>query len=125
MGGFPAQFAPYPRGVDGVAAVVAGPVLDESYQVGIFTALEGGIAGGGPDQFEFPADGLYDVDILFLAVAADIIGLARAAFSQYVPYGPAVVADIEPVPHVQPVAVYRQGLAREGVQDKQGDSFSG
>lgn len=88
----PAEFRVDLRRVDGVAAIVAlavGDVLDEVF--GLAELLE---------------DGLDDVDVGALIVAADIVDLADAALLQDEVDGAAVILDIEPVTDVLAVAPY-------------------
>jgi len=66
---------------------------------------------------------LDDVAVGFFVPAADVVGFARLAGLQYAANGAAMVADVEPVAHLQPVAVQRQWLAGQGVDDAQGDEF--
>ena len=97
------------RRVDGVAAVVAlavGDVLDEVF--GLAELLE---------------DGLDDVDVGALIVAADVVDLADASLLQDEVDGTAVVLDIEPVADVLAVAVDRQLLVGQRVDDHQRDEL--
>ena len=97
------------RRVDGVAAVVAlavGDVLDEVF--GLAELLE---------------DGLDDVDVGALIVAADVVDLADAALLQDQVDGMAVILDVEPVADVLAVAVDRQLLVGQRVDDHQRDEL--
>lgn len=88
----PAELCVDLRRVDGVAAVVAlavGDVLDEVF--GLAELLE---------------DGLDDVDVGALIVAADVVDLADASLLQDEVDGVAVILDIEPVADVLAVAPY-------------------
>ena len=105
----PAKFRVDLRRVDGVAAVVAlavGDVLDEVF--GLAELLE---------------DGLDDVDVGALIVATDVVDLADAALLQDQVDGMAVVLDIEPVADVLAVAVNRQLLVGQRVDDHQRDKL--
>ena len=106
---FPAEFRVDFRRVDSVTAVVAfavGDVLDEVF--GLAELLE---------------DGLDDVDVGALIVAADVVDLADAALLQDQVDGMAVVLDIEPVADVLAVAVDRQLLVGQRVDDHQRDEL--
>ena len=105
----PAEFRVDLRRVDGIAAVVAlavGDVLDEVF--GLAELLE---------------DGLDDVDVGALIVAADVVDLADAALLQDQVDGMAVVLDVEPVADVLAVAVDRQLLVGQRVDDHQRDEL--
>ena len=105
----PAELRVDLRRVDGVAAVVAlavGDVLDEVF--GLAELLE---------------DGLDDVDVGALIVAADVVDLADAALLQDEVDGAAVILDIEPVADVLAVAVDRQLLIGQRVDDHQRDEL--
>ena len=91
MPGLPAELAPQLGRVDGVAAVVAGAVLDPIEIVGVLTHhLE--------DHPEHR-------NVVLLPVCADEVGLARAAFGEYRPHGRAVILGVDPVAHVLARAV--------------------
>lgn len=105
----PAELRVDLRRVDGVAAVVAlavGDVLDEVF--GLAELLE---------------DGLDDVDVGALIVAADVVDLADAALLQDQVDGMAVILDVEPVADVLAVAVDRQLLVGQRVDDHQRDEL--
>ena len=105
----PAEFRVDLRRVDGVAAVVAlavSDVLDEVF--GLAELLE---------------DGLDDVDVGTLIVAADVVDLADAALLQDQVDGMAVILDVEPVADVLAVAVDRQLLVGQRVDDHQRDEL--
>ena len=97
------------RGVDGIAQVVPLPVGDVGDE-----AL--GLA-------ELAADQAHDVDVAHLVVAADVVHLADAAVVDHKVDGPAVIADIQPVAHVQPPAVHRQRPVCEGIYDHERDEL--
>ena len=105
----PAELRMDLRRVNGVAAVVAlavSDVLDEVF--GLAELLE---------------DGLDDVDVGTLIVAADVVDLADAALLQDQVDGMAVVLDEEPVADVLAVAVDRQLLVGQRVDDHQRDEL--
>lgn len=123
LGGAPAEFRPYLGHVDRVAAVVAGPVPD----VGDELAAAGDATPRRerPDLVECVADRAHDLDIRPLGQSADVVDLARTAPLEHPTDGCAVVAHVEPVAHLQPVAVDRQRLERERVADHQRDQLLG
>ena len=105
--------------VDGVAAVVAGAVLD----VG-----DGGADGG---RVEFCLCGNYvdkalqEVDIGPLVLAADVVFFARCSLVDDRPDGGVVVFDKEPVADIFAVAVYGQRFTVEHVEYHERDEFFG
>lgn len=105
----PAELRVDLRRVDGVAAVVAlavGDVLDEVF--GLAELLE---------------DGLDDVDVGALIVTANVVDLANAALLQDQVDGMAVILDVEPVANILAVAVDRQLLIGQRVDDHQRDEL--
>lgn len=105
----PAEFRVYLRRVDGVAAVMAltvGDVLDEIFRLA-----------------ELLENGLDNIDVGALIVAADVVDLADAALLQDQVDGVAVILDVEPVADVLAVAVDWQLLVRQRVDDHQRDEL--
>lgn len=101
----PAEFRVNLRRVDGVAAVVAlavSDVLDEVF--GLAELLE---------------DGLDDVDVGTLIVAADIVDLADATLLQDQVDGMAVILNVEPVANILAVTIDRQLLVGQRIDDHQ------
>ena len=103
MGRRPAEPAQLRR-VDGVAAVVARPVLDVPDDV-----------RARPGQVE---DALHDVHVLAL-LAAQVVGLARRALPQRDLDPVAVVLDMQPLAALLAVAVDGQVQPVEGVRDEE------
>ena len=64
-------------------------------------------------------NGLHDFQIGFFVPAADIVGRTCCPLGQYAPDGAAMVTDIQPVPYLLAVTVYRQRFAGQSVQDHQ------
>jgi len=87
----PAEFGFDLVGIDGVAQVVAGAVLDKGDLAFIIFYWPVCFAGQGF------ADGIDDIDIFPLVIAADIVGLAWVAFFKHGPEGAAVIFNVEPV----------------------------
>ena len=96
-------------GGERVAAVVAGAVGD---------VLDQRLVGAG--QLDHPLDHL---DVLALVGAADVVGLAGPALHQHRVDAAAEVLDVEPVADLLAVAVDRQRVAVERVQDHQRDQL--
>ncbi len=79
----------------------------------------------GDELVEKGAEGVDDVEVGALVVAADVVGFADAAALEHGAEGAAVVEDEEPVADLLAVAVDRQRLALEGVGDHQRDELFG
>ena len=69
------------------------------------------------------ADRLHDLDVLLLAVAADIVGFSDPASFENFEDRCAVIDDIQPVAHVFAITVDRQILAVQGIVDDQRDQL--
>ena len=99
----PAQLALQLRGVDGVAAVVAGAVGDPVEVLGVLShRLQ---------------DHAQDRDVVPLAVGADEVGLPHAALREDVPDGRGVVLGVDPVADVLAAAVELGAHAVDDVRD--------
>ena len=57
------------------------------------------------------ANQLHDADIRPFIVPANVVGLRVAPAGEHLPERLRMVAHVKPVPHVQPVAIDRKGLA--------------
>src|SRR3546814_1667369 len=88
------------RGIDRVAAVVARAILD----VGDLRAPRLAVLARAA-LVEQRADGVDDLDVRALGVAADVVGLADAATFKHCTDRRTMVADVKPVAHVHAVAV--------------------
>jgi hypothetical protein len=84
-------------------------------------------AGGllGAHFFEQFAEQADHLDVLAFVVAADVVGLARRATFQDPNQGAGMVVDVEPVANLVALAVDRQRLAVQGVEDHQRDELLG
>ena len=109
VGRLPAQLAAELGGVDRVAAVVAGAVA-HPVEVVLVTA----------ERLE---DLAKDGDVVLLAIGTDQVGLADAATGQDGPDGRAVVLGVDPVAHVQAVAVELRAHAVDDVGDLAGNEL--
>ena len=107
--------------VDGISAVVSGTVLHEGDQISIPLDLQ--VALKRMHLFQQVADIFYDLKVLFFAFTADIVGFSRDPFQQDQPDRFTVVVDIEPVPHIFPVAVDRKVFAFDGIEDHERDEL--
>lgn len=105
----PAELALELRGVDGVAAVVAGAVGDPVEVLGVHShRLQ---------------DHAKDRDVVLLAVGADEVGLPHAAAGQDVPDGRGVVLGVDPVADVLALPVELRADAVDDVGDLPGDEL--
>src|SRR5206468_12893814 len=102
--GLPAELAQL-RGVERVAAIVPGAILDVADQRGV-----------GARELE---DALGDVQVLAL-LAADVVDLARRSLLEHQLDGGAVVACVEPLAPLAAVAVDRERQSVERVRDEEG-----
>lgn len=103
MLGLPTQLAAELGGVDRVAAVVAGAVA-HPVEVVLVTA----------ERLE---DLAKDGDVVLLAIGTDQVGLADAATGQDGPDGRAVVLGVDPVAHVQAVAIELRAHPVDQIRD--------
>ena len=99
------------RRVDGIA-----PVVPETVWHIVDQAL--GLS-------EVREDHPHHVDVPHLAIRTDVIDSARLSIQQSGKNRRAVVLHMDPVAHIQPVAIDRQRLAAQRVQDHQRDEFLG
>src|SRR5690606_30575073 len=97
--------------VDGVPAVVRQAVLDEVDVVPVPAGRLEQVAG--------------DLLVRQLAPAADVVDLAGLPARADELDGRAVIVDVQPVAHVEPVAVERDVLAVQQVGDEQRNDFLG
>ena len=117
--------------VDGVAAVVAGPVGDmgdERFAGGSFgwwclgeSFCQCGICF--KQVVKDCADQVDDVQVDLFIVAADVVGFSDFALVQDQVYAQVMIVHIEPVPDLHAVSVYRDGLVVQDVGDHQGDQL--
>ena len=105
----PAELSLELRGVDGVAAVVAGAVGDPVEVLGVLS-----------HRFE---DHAQDRDVVLLAVGSDEVGLPHLALGEDVPDGAGVVLGVDPVADVLAAAVELGAHAVDDVRDLPGDEL--
>src|SRR6185436_13897149 len=90
----PAELALDFRGVDRIAPVVSRSILHHRNKVGVAPALaRAGFVQQGTQR-------MHEIQVLLLAVAADIVGLPGTAFRQYQANRFAMIQYIEPVADV-------------------------
>ncbi|MNI41087.1 hypothetical protein D3C73_953310 [compost metagenome] len=75
--------------------------------------------------FKQGTDAAHHVDVLLFVVPADVVGLADLAGGHHCEQCPGVIFDEQPVAHLQAVAIHRQRLAGQGVEDNQRNQFLG
>ena len=83
----------------------------------------GGPVESGGFRIEEGAEGFHDIEVRSFVESADIVGFTRAAALQNKPDGGGVVLDIEPVANLLPIAIDRERLAIEGVQNNERDEL--
>ena len=105
----PAELALELRGVDGVAAVVAGAVGDPVEVLGV-------AAHGLQDHAQ-------DRNVVLLTVGSDEVGLPHAALGEDVPHRGAVVLGVDPVADVLALSVELGADAVDDVGDLPGDEL--
>ena len=110
----PAQLALQLAAVDGIAEVVSGTVGDVGDEIHVLALLTS----------EQPVDGIdqhaYDVDVLPLVEAADVVSLGNHPLMEDEVDSPRMVFHVEPVAHVLALSVDRQRLAVADIVDEQG-----
>ena len=106
------------HGVDGVATVVAGAILD----VGDLLLVRLAVSAWA-EFVEDGAQGMDDVEVGLFVPAADVVNLAHLARLKDAVDGAAVVFHIEPVADLLAVAVNGQRLAGQGIVDDQRDEL--
>src|ERR1019366_6330528 len=116
----PVQFALDFARVHRVPAVVAGAVFDESDELAV--------GNGGVVRAQFVqqlANGSDNLQVLFFASPADVVGFSNAAVGEHGANGAAVILNVEPVANVFAVAIHRQRFAGARVQDHEWNQFLG
>src|SRR5256714_54162 len=115
------------HGIDRVAAVMTRPVLYELDQFGAigsscsraFRESFTNLAVAGEDLVDVRADRLHDVDIFSLGISTEIISLADASLLQHPLDAAAMIANVQPISHLQSVAANRNRLFIERVDDSE------
>ncbi len=120
FGGLPAQLGFELARVDGVAAVVASAVGHIGDLLSVALAV-----GAGAQLVEQGAHGVDDLDVGLLVPAAHVVGLTQTAAFEHAADGAAMVFHVQPVANLHAIAVHRQRLARQGVDDHQRDELLG
>ncbi|MNJ46822.1 hypothetical protein D3C77_419610 [compost metagenome] len=118
--GGPPQLTLDLAGVDGIALVMARAVVNESNQLGIVGHSRRTLWR---ELFEQRADSTNNIDVFLLVVATNVVGLADLAFADHFEQCTGMVLDEQPVPYLQAIAVNRQRLTSEGVEDHQRNQF--
>ena len=68
-------------------------------------------------------DAMDEVEVVHLGIGADVVDLAGLAIEQHGDDGRAMVLDVNPVAHVQAIAVDGQRAVADGVDDHERDQF--
>ena len=110
--GLPAQLVLELAAVDGIAGIVSKAVGHMGDEAQVF-------ALGAPQQaVDCGYEHLHDVDVAPLVETSNVVGLGHLATMKNGVDGTGVVFDIEPVAHVEPLAIHGQGLASANVVDE-------
>ncbi len=112
----PAQLMARFRSVDGVAPIVPRPVGYERDQLAARSP-------GRPHAVEGRANIFHHRQIGALTVAAEIVALTRPPSVDEGDQTFRMVLDMQPIAHVRAVAVYRQRLAGERLEDGERDEL--
>src|SRR5689334_19115560 len=107
----PPELRVYLRGVDGVSPVVPGAVFHESDEIVAFA-----------ERLKEKPD---DVDVRAFCISADIVRFAGASVMEHAVDRRTMIAHEEPVTHIEPVAIDREGLAVDRVRDHERNEFLG
>src|SRR2546423_10102563 len=83
------------------------------------------LAVAGEDLVDVRADRLHDVDIFSLGISTEIISLADASLLQHPLDAAAMIANVQPISHLQSVAVNRNRLSIERVDDSERNQLLG
>ncbi len=118
--GMPTKFVLNFRGVNGVAAVMAGAVGDKG---DLF--LVGFPVGARREFVEDRANGVDDIEVRFLVPAADVIGLSGPSSGENTANGGTMVVHVQPVAHLQAIPVNRQRPTGQGVVNDQRNELLG
>ena len=104
--------------IDGIAAIVAGAIR----HIGDLLTIRARFWHHLVQQI---ADGVYHLQILLLVVTADVVGLPDHAGGHHLVESARVVFHIEPVTDLVALAIDRQRLAIQRVEDDQRDQLLG
>ncbi len=116
----PAQFAFELAGIDGVASIMAWSIFDKADQLGIGASITSML---GRQFVEQRTDAVHHLQIALLIVPADGIGFADGTAHEYGQQGLHMVVDIQPVAHLKAIAIDRQRLTGQGIEDDPRDQF--
>src|SRR6476659_954238 len=104
MPGSPFELAPDLARIDGVAAIVAGPVRHERLQIPVArTAVKRGVGRGRSEDLERVADAIDDFEVGPLVAAADVVFLAHSSLPEHQQDACTMIVDMEPVAHVRAI----------------------
>ncbi len=106
----PAEFFAQARRVDGITGVVTGPIAHEGHQITVRPVAR-------CEPVENVADRADQLQVRPLVLAPDVVAAPEHTLFQYEEERVGVILDIEPVANIGSVAVDRDRLARERVQD--------
>ncbi|KVK77358.1 hypothetical protein WS90_22390 [Burkholderia cepacia] len=118
--GLPAEFAFEFASVDCVTAIMARSILYIAdlgrIRLAVIARLQ---------LIEDRADRMHNFDVPFLVPATNVISLAERTIGENGANCRAVIFDVEPVTNLLAIAIDRQRLARERIQDDQRNQLLG
>ena len=118
FGWFPAKFSLNLAGVDGVASVMTGAILD----VGNL-GFVGLLVGAWAKLIKNGAQCVDNVEVGLFVPATNVIGFTKLAGFEDAADCAAMVLDVEPVADLLSVTIDRQRLARQGVVNDERDEL--
>src|SRR5712691_7154941 len=114
----PAELAAELCRIHRIAPVVAGPVGDKADEARVRP-----MGRGWRELVEEAADLGHDLEVGALAVTADVVALARPPANEDGMQRAGVILDIEPVADIVALAVDRDRLTRQRLQDRERDQL--
>ncbi len=114
----PGELGAHLAGVNGIAAIVTGAIR----HIGDLVAIGAGL---GHHLVKQITDGMNDVQVLFLVMTADVVGLADGTSGDHGIKRSGVIFHIEPVTDLVTLAVHRQRFAIQRIEDDQRDQLLG
>ena len=104
--------------IDGIAKIMSGSIIHEGDQIRAWSVML-----RGDHLVQDVTKGLNEFDVWYFAFPADIVGFPGPTVLQDRPDSTAVVPYKEPVPDIDSLAVDRQWLTGQGIQNHEGDQF--
>jgi hypothetical protein len=113
----PAQFLLDLSYIDGIAPIMAKTVWHKTDQASVC------LHGFSTQLTHDSTDRVYNVQIPPIIAATNVVHLAYTPTADDGVNTTAVILDIQPIAHIRPIAIHRDGLAPETSADNGGDKF--